>query len=371
MLYRNHGGEEVSALGFGCMRLPTLPDGAIDEKTAFEMLDLAFARGVTYYDTAYPYHNGESERVVGRWLAGKPREKVKLATKLPVWLIEKPEDTLRFFNEQLEKLQVEYFDYYLLHALSAERWALVEKNRILDTVLQLQAQGKIRHLGFSFHDDFSAFEKIVTAHSWDFCQLQLNYMDVHDEAGLRGCELAASRGMTVSVMEPVKGGSLAAPPARIMDRFTALQPGWSAASWALRWVNELPAVGVVLSGMSSPAQVADNLDTFDSLRPLTGEEKEAVAQASEFYRTRTATPCTGCRYCMPCPMGVDIPGIFKIHNNGAIFDAPGAARAAYQRMDAGKRQTSCVGCYKCASQCPQMIDIPARLKAAHAYLTAE
>ena len=371
MEYRNHAGVKVSALGFGCMRFPTNPDGTIDEPLTRKMLDRAWERGVTYYDTAYPYHNGESERVVGRWLAGKPRDKVLLATKLPVFLIEKPEDTMRLFNEQLEKLGVEYFDFYLLHALSAERWDNVLKNNVLETVQKLKAEVKIRHLGFSFHDEFSAFERIVTACDWDFCQLQLNYMDVHDEAGLRGCELAVSRGMTVSVMEPVKGGNLANPPREIMDRFTALHPDWSAASWALRWVSELPGVGVVLSGMSSMEQVEDNLDTFDSLRPLNEEEKAAIAAASELYRTRTVVPCTGCRYCMPCPMGVDIPGIFRIRNNAAIYDAEASAKAAYGRMAEKSRQTSCVRCKKCVSQCPQHIEIPDRLAEAHAYLTAE
>ena len=245
MEYRNHAGNQVSALGFGCMRLPTNPDGSINEPEAHRMFDRAWEGGVTYYDTAYPYHNGESERVVGRWLANKPREKLLLATKLPVFLIEKPEDTMRLFNEQLEKLGVSYFDYYLLHALSAERWEKVLKNGVLETVQKLKAEGKIRKLGFSFHDEYPVFERIATACDWDFCQLQLNYMDVHDEAGLRGCELAASRGMSVVVMEPVKGGSLANPPKEIMDRFTALQPTWSAPSWALRWVSELPGVAVL------------------------------------------------------------------------------------------------------------------------------
>ena len=371
MEYRNHAGNMVSALGFGCMRFPTNPDGSINEPETRRMLDRAWERGVTYYDTAYPYHNGESERVVGRWLAGKPRDKVYLATKLPVFLIEKPEDTMRLFNEQLEKLGVSYFDYYLLHALSAERWDKLLKNGVLETVKKLKAEGKIRKLGFSFHDEFSAFERIVTANDWDFCQLQLNYMDVHDEAGLRGCELAVSRGMSVVVMEPVKGGSLANPPKEILERFHALQPDWSAPSWALRWVSELPGVAVVLSGMSAMEQVEDNLNTFDSLRPLTAEEKDAVAEASRIYRTRTAVPCTGCRYCMPCPMGVDIPGIFRIRNNAAIYGTVDAAKAAYGRMEEKSRQTSCVHCRKCVSMCPQHIEIPEKLAEAHQYLTAE
>ncbi len=371
MEYRKHAGVKVSALGFGCMRFPTREDGRIDEAEAFRMLDRAWARGVTYYDTAYPYHDGESELVVGRWLATKPREEVVLATKLPVHLVKQPSDVERIFNEQLEKLGTDYVDFYLLHAMGAERWEIAKQNDILATVSRLKAEGKIRKLGFSFHDEYPVFEEMVNAFDWDFCQLQLNYMDVDEQAGLRGCRLAVAHGMTVSVMEPVKGGSLASPPAEIMDRYRALQPGWSAASWALRWVSELPGVAVVLSGMTTMAQVEDNLDTFDTLRPLTDSERAAVAQAAELYRARTVVPCTGCRYCMPCPVGVDIPGIFKIRNEGAVFDAPASAKAAYGRMQPENRQTACVRCGRCATLCPQHISIPEKLAEAHAYLTAE
>ena len=369
MEYRNHAGNKVSALGFGCMRFPVTADGAVDEAEARRMLDRALAAGVTYFDTAYPYHDGESERVVGRWLAGKQRSSINLATKLPIWLVKGPQDPPRLFAEQLEKLQTDYIDYYLLHALDAERWETVLSSGALELLTRLKAEGRIRHIGFSFHDEYPVFERIATGFDWDFCQLQLNYMDINEQAGRRGLALAAKRGMSVVVMEPVKGGYLANPPREVRERFAALRPQWSPSSWALRGVAGLPGVSVVLSGMSAMAQVEDNLSTFNSLQPLNSEENAAVEAAAALYRARTAVPCTGCRYCMPCPAGVEIPDNFRLRNEAAIFDAPEKARDRYAHMESG-RADLCVKCRRCVALCPQHIDIPTHLAEAHAYFTA-
>ncbi len=349
---------ETSLLGFGCMRFPTTPEGEIDEPMAEKMLDRAIEEGVNYIDTAYPYHNGKSELVVGKALKKYDRSSFYLATKLPVWLVETVEDIDRLLEEQLQKLQTEYIDFYLMHALDKARWDKMKEVGCIERLEKLRAEGKIKYIGFSFHDSYEVFEEIVNYRDWDFCQIQLNYMDAHEQAGLEGYKLAADKGIPLVIMEPVKGGSLAAFAEDIMGKFHAVDGESSAAAFALRWVGSLPGVKVILSGMSTMEQVEDNLNTFRSFKPLTEEEKETINQVTEILRSRVQNGCTGCRYCMPCPAGVDIPGCFSAWNTYHMYQNYNVVQWKWETdLGDAKQAKNCVKCGKCEQQCPQKISI--------------
>ncbi len=364
MEYRKMGntGVSPSLLGFGCMRFPTR-NGKIDEAEAERMLDRAIGAGVTYLDTAYPYHNGDSEPFVGRVLKKYDRSSLYLATKLPMWKIKTLEDAKETFEEQLKRLDVDYVDFYLLHALDGKRWEQVQELKLLEYCEQLKKEGKIRWLGFSFHDDYEAFEKILTGYGWDFCQIQYNYVDTDIQAGDKGYELAEKLGIPMVIMEPVKGGSLAALPADITAPFRAYAPDASDASWALRWVASKPNVKVVLSGMSTMEQVEDNLKTFERFRPFNEEEARIAAQVAQTIKGRTKNGCTGCAYCMPCPFGIDIPRNFHIWNEYARFGNEARARQRYYvDTNPEARADQCRKCGKCETLCPQSLPIRADLE---------
>lgn len=352
-----------SLLGFGCMRFPILKDGKIDEVEAKKMLETALAKGVTYIDTANPYHNGDSEPFVGRVLKNHPRDSFFLATKLPVWLIKTKADVRRLFNEQLEKLQVDTIDFYLLHALDGDRWDEIVKLGVVEEVEALQKEGKIRFMGFSFHDEYPVFEKIITYRAWDFCQIQYNYLDTQIQAGDKGYALAVKLGIPLIVMEPIKGGTLADLPQDIADVFKTYNPKASLASWALRWVGTHEHVKVILSGMSSMEHVLDNLNTFNHFTPLNPKESALVDQVTTIINGRQKNGCTGCEYCMPCPYGVNIPRNFRIWNDLAIFrDEPKAMRRYWTDMKADARADMCQACGACESVCPQHLHIIDDLK---------
>lgn len=347
-----------SLLGFGCMRFPQNPDGTIDEAEAAKLLDTAIKAGVNYIDTAYPYHNGESEPFLGRTLKKYPRNSFYLATKLPMWDIKTPEDVKKIFDSQLERLQTDYVDFYLIHCLDKEKWQQVLDLNVIPFLEEMKQQGKIRFLGFSFHDDFDTFKKILTYRTWDFCQIQYNYIDTEIQAGDRGYELTEELGIPLVIMEPVKGGSLASLPEEIAARFTDFDPLHSLASWALRWVASKPNVKVVLSGMSTMEQVQDNLETFTHFTPLSLKEKEVVANVAAAIRQRTKNGCTGCAYCMPCPFGIDIPKNFRIWNDLAKYGNKEKAKQAFFRdLSAAARADQCKKCGKCETVCPQGISI--------------
>ena len=351
-------GIAPSLLGFGCMRFPLNKDGSICEPEAEKMLDTAIAAGVTYIDTAYPYHNGDSEPFLGRVLKKYDRKDFFLATKLPVWNVKTLDDAKRLFQEQLDRLQVEYVDFYLLHCLDKEKWQTVLDLGLIPYFEEMKAQGKIRYFGFSFHDEYEVFETIATYRPWDFCQIQYNYMDRDVQAGDRGYALAEKMGVPMIVMEPVKGGTLANLPKEAEDVFRAADPDATCASWALRWVGSRPNVKVILSGMSSPEQVEDNLRSFSPFVPLDEEEEQVVSQAAQAIRSRIKNSCTACRYCMPCPAGVDIPGNFAIWNEGSMYDIEEKARKAFrEKQEAGAGAEACIKCGKCESVCPQGIHI--------------
>ena len=294
-------GVSPSLLGFGCMRFPQNLDGSICEPEAEKMLDTAIQTGVSYIDTAYPYHNGDSEPFVGRVLKKYDRSRLFLATKLPVWNVKTLDDAKHLFQEQLDRLQTDYVDFYLLHCLDKEKWQLVLDLGLIPYFEEMKKEGKIRFFGFSFHDDFEVFKTILTYRDWDFCQIQYNYVDTDIQAGDRGYELAEELGVPLVIMEPVKGGSLAALPEEVTEPFRSYKPDASISSWALRWVASKPNVKVVLSGMSDMEQVNDNLQTFGSFQPLSLRETELVADVAAAIKKRTKNGCTGCAYCMPCP----------------------------------------------------------------------
>lgn len=349
---------ETSLLGFGCMRFPVTQDGKINEPEAEKMLDKAIAAGVNYIDTAYPYHNGESEPFVGKALKKYDRDSFYLATKLPCWLVNTLEDVDRLFQEQLTRLQTEYIDFYLMHALNKERFQAMVKLGCVERLEQLQAEGKIKHLGFSFHDSYEVFKEIINYRDWDFCQIQLNYMDTEDGPGMRGYELAEKKGVPLIIMEPIKGGSLACFADDITGMFRKLDEDASIASFALRWVGTLPNVKVILSGMSAMEQVEDNLKTFESFKPLSAAEVTAVEDIVSLINSRVQNGCTGCRYCMPCPAGVDIPANFRVWNIYHMYQNYGIVGRQWEKeIGESKQAKNCIKCGKCERACPQKLSI--------------
>jgi predicted aldo/keto reductase-like oxidoreductase len=359
-------GVSPSLLGFGCMRLALRADGSIDEETSQAMVDTAIKGGVNYLDTAYPYHGGESERFVGRVLKRYDRSKLLIATKLPMWKLDSEDSVGRIFREQLEKLQTPYVDFYLMHGMSAERIDIMKKYHVLEQLKGFREEGKIRFLGFSFHDKYETFERLIDMGFADMCQIQFNYIDTDRQAGAKGLEYARKAGVPVVVMEPVKGGSLARLPddaQKLFDDYsTRTGRAASASSWALRWAAAQPGVTIVLSGMSSPAQVQDNLKTFNDMPPMDAAEEQVVVQVTEKLRGRIKVPCTACKYCMPCPYGVNIPDNFAALNTWAMFgDKKKALDLYFKQLSDKERATACKNCKACVKLCPQKIAVPERL----------
>lgn len=350
-------GIETSLLGFGCMRFPTLEDGKIDEETAEKMLDQAMAQGVTYYDTAFPYHNGDSEPFVGRVLNKYDRSSYFLATKLPVWMPNTREEAEKIFEDQLKRLDKEYVDFYLLHALDKERFEKVKELGLIEMCEKFREEGKIRYLGFSFHDDYEVFEEIINYRPWDFCQIQYNYMDREIQAGDRGYALAEKLNVPLVIMEPIKGGSLAVLPEDIDAIFKKENPDVSTSSWALRWVASHPNIKVILSGMSTFEQLEDNLKTFNADEVTLNEKEMAVVnEVTKAIQARMKNGCTGCAYCMPCPFGINIPKNFAIWNREAMYGDTAKAKQDYMALNEAQAAL-CKKCGKCEKVCPQSLPI--------------
>ncbi|MCX7671691.1 MAG: aldo/keto reductase [Anaerolineae bacterium] len=380
MQYRTFGrlGWQVSALGFGAMRLPTIGGDAaqIDEAEATRMIRYAIDHGVNYIDTAYPYHAGNSERLLGRILQDGYRERVHLATKMPCWMVESAADFDRFLDEQLARLQTDHLDLYLLHGLRAERWQKVRDLGVREWAERKMAEGKFRRLGFSFHDSFAVFKQILDEYDgWAMCQIQYNYMDEQHQAGVRGLRLAAARGLAVVVMEPLRGGLLAGPPpASVQALWDTAPVRRTPAEWALLWLWDQPEVSVVLSGMSSMSQVQENIASVErgAVGSLSAAELELIARVREQYRALTPIPCTDCRYCQPCPNNVAIPRVFEFYNMAIVYNAPERARQGYIRwLRAEERADRCLECGECESKCPQGIQIIEWLKTADRYLMVD
>ena len=362
--YRDTG-VEVSLLGMGCMRLPKLdpekPD--IDYVKAQEIIDYAYSHGVNYFDTAYVYHGGQSETFIGQALKKYPRESYFLATKMPIWCVKKPEDVERIFNEQLQKCQVEHFDFYLFHAQDAGNFKKCQEFGVYEFLSKMKAEGKIRRLGFSFHDTPEVLRHICDTYDWDFAQIQLNYLDWEMQDARTQYQILADRGIPVVVREPVRGGALASPCDAANILFREERPDKSVASWAIRFVASLPGVLTVLSGMSDMEQVRDNVDTMTNFEPLTERDREIIDAALEAYRKKDTVPCTGCRYCMDCPFGVDIPKMFALYNHFVLDKDEEDYLEAYRAQPEETLADKCRACGACLSKCPQHIKIPEKMAA--------
>ena len=355
--------KDVSILGFGCMRLPVIDgDNAnIDIEEAKKQVRYAIDHGINYIDTAYPYHGGNSEMFVAQALKDGYREKVYLATKLPSWLVKTREDMDKFLDEQLAKLEIDHIDYYLLHALNRGSWANYLECDVFDFIEKAQASGKIKHIGFSFHDDYPIFETIIKAYDWDFCQIQLNYFDEEYQAGLKGLKLAGSLGIDVVIMEPLRGGRLATEgPEEIQNIWAKSNTKHTPAGWALRYLWNYPEVKVILSGMNNMDHIKDNI--FEASQAevgmLTSEEVALIQEAKHAYKARIKVDCTNCKYCMPCPNGVNIPGNFTFYNNAFIFDDIELFKNQLKNfMKEDSWADKCISCGECLSKCPQNIQI--------------
>jgi len=379
MRYRKLGKTnfEVSILGFGAMRLPMVGDPSglagfdpkipIDEVRADKMVQHALDKGVNYFDTAYGYHGGKSETYIGKVLH-PVRTKVLIASKLPVWNINKTEDFERVFQEQLGKLQTDYLDVYLVHGLNSTHWEKMKQLGVLEYIGKLKADGRIRAVGFSFHDEIKVFKQIIDAYDWDVTQIQYNFYDQDYQAGREGLHYAAGRDIGVIVMEPVRGGKLVN---KIPDEAQKIWDGAAVkrtpAEWAMRWVWNQPEAAVVLSGSSSLDQIRENIDMIRDAEPnsLTAEELAMFDRVRAIYRSKLKIDCTSCAYCMPCPNGVDIPENFQLYNDIFLFDNTEFGPFFYKNM-MGKTQqaANCVGCGACMEKCPQKIDIISELKEA-------
>ncbi len=370
MQYRKFGKHhvQVSALGFGLMRLPVLGDDSskIDEGKTAEMVDYAISQGVNYFDTAFNYHRGQSEVVVGKILKKGYRDRVYLATKCPTWLIETAQDYDKYLDTQFEKLQTDHFDMYLLHSLDKKRWATLVNTGVFEFLDRAKSDGRIRFAGFSFHDDVSTFKTIVDSYDWDHCQIQYNYMDEEFQAGTEGLKYASGKGLAVIVMEPLRGGRLA------QGLLPEAQEVWDKAStprkpadWGLRWVWNHPEVCVALSGMGEMSQVVENVNTARSALPnsLTAQELSLYQEIKGIYRSRIKVGCTGCEYCLPCPQNINIPEWFQAYNNACMFGTLSSLAEAYERIKADLGDPAgCVECGQCEAACPQALTIRDHLK---------
>ena len=371
MKYRPFGNLDfqVSALGFGAMRLPIIDNDTtkINEPEAIKMIHYAFDHGVNYIDTAWFYHGGFSEVVVGKALKQGYREKVKLATKLPARLVQTIDDCDKYLNEQFKRLQTDHIDFYLLHAMNKRTWPQVRDIDIFSWAEKAIKNGKFRYLGFSFHDEFDVFKDIIdTYDKWTFCQIQYNLMDTEYQAGTKGLRYAAEKGLGVVIMEPIRGGALAKnPPDDVAELWATAPTKRSPAEWALQWVWNQPEVSTVLSGMTAMDHVVENVEAADrsGVNALMDEETEVIDRVREAYRKKSPIPCTNCKYCLPCPNNVNIPGVFGIYNDAIMYGDLTRAKMLYQiRVQEGERAVECLECQECEELCPQEIPISEWMK---------
>lgn len=366
MKYAKFPGTDITAsrLGYGCMRLPVKNEegNPIDREEAIRLLRTAIDNGVTYVDTAYGYHGGKSEVLVGEALRDGYREKVTLVTKLPMWLCEKTEDFERIFNEQLERLQTDHVDIYLAHALNRNTFEKGVQLGMFDFFDRIKKEGKARYIGFSFHDDAETFRRILDSYPWNAAQVQMNVLDENNQATMKGVEYAASKGVGIIVMEPLRGGALTRNvPESVLKLYEDMPVKRNPAGWAFRYLYDRPEIITILSGMSAMEQVQDNLSIFDEAVPgcTTEEEKQLFRSVREAYEARVRVGCTGCAYCQPCPNEVKIPDVFRAYDKACVF---GEQNKFYERYLQDKQAEKCLECGACEAACPQHIEIRKWLK---------
>jgi len=378
MQYRKFGklDWQVSALGFGAMRLPSIggDQSKIDEAEAIKMIRYAADNGVNYIDSAYMYHMGQSEVVVGKALKDGYRQKMKVVTKLPVNMMQKADDIDHILDEQLKKLDIDKIDFYLLHGLSKVGWEKVHQWNVLKWAEKQMAQGKIGRLGFSFHDTFDVFKEIVDGYdNWVLAQIQYNYMDEHEQAGRKGVEYAASKGLALVVMEPLRGGKLSKdpPPAPVAKVIKEAKRQMKTVEWAFDWIWNQPEISMTLSGMSTLEQVKENVvlaSRFKGPGSMSADDLAVIKKIKEAFKSLSPIPCTQCRYCQPCPNKVEIPRVFQIYNDAVMYDDMQGGKFMYNGpfgIPQDQRADKCVECGECLDKCPQKIEIPDWLKKVH------
>lgn len=387
MKYRKFGstGFKVSALGLGCMRFPTkkLMPLQADMPKSIKLIKSAVDKGINYIDTAWVYHFGASEKIVGIALQDGYRKKVHLVTKSPLFLVNKAEDFDKFLNKQLKKMQTDYIDTYLFHAMNKSGLEKLKKYNLIDKMIKAKKEGKIKYIGFSFHDTLPVFKEIVDFYHWDVVQIQYNYMDTAIQATTEGLKYAAGKGMAVVIMEPIKGGKLANPPAEAWEVMERSKIKRSPVDWALQYLWNLPEVSVVLSGMSNLQMLNENCDSADisGVSSLHEEDLNIIDDLIKIYRKKILVPCTSCKYCLPCPSGVNIPQNFAILNNVALEKSKlrrWLSKRDYKKMANSPKKLDqeksngnaslCINCGICLEKCPQEINIPDELKNVHLIL---
>lgn len=357
--------KEISLLGMGVMRLPRLENGKADEKTGIDLIRYAVDHGINYIDTGYTYHGGDSERIIGKALKDGYREKVLIADKLPIWLVEKEEDIQPIIEEQFKRLDVDHIDMYLIHNIVPEVWELIKKCNVFEHLQKLKNEGRIGHIGFSFHGDYDLFTEVIDEYPWEYCQIQLNYLDKNIQAGLKGLAYARERDIDVIIMEPLKGGRLSdkVPPSvqAIWDRAAAegiAPPERTPAQWAFKWVASQPGVSLILSGMSSFSQLEENIRIFsgDDINKMSETEYAICDEAADEYDRKIKYQCTKCGYCMPCPQEVEIPDVIRYLNNWYAFDKIPSTKLEYIEWLDG-HASMCIHCGACEEKCPQRLAI--------------
>ena len=371
MLYRKFGktNEEVSILGYGCMRFPVLNqnDKEIDEENATKQIRYAIDNGVNYIDTAYIYHGKNSESFLGKALKDGYRERVKLATKLPCWYIKEKEDMDKILDEQLAKLDTEYIDFYLVHALDTTQWEKMKNLGLFEFLEKAKESGKIKHIGFSFHDELPLFKEIVDSYDWEFTLIQYNFMDENYQAGKEGLKYASEKGLGIAIMEPLRGGSLVKiVPDDVKKVWDKSEIKRKPSQWAFRFLWDHPEVNVVLSGMGEMSQIEENIETAKDAYPnsLTTEEKKIIEEVKNIYNSKMVVNCTNCKYCMPCPVNVNIPTCFTHLNNASMFEDVGVSKNQYNMfLSDNEKAHNCIDCGACEAKCPQHIEIRTMLKA--------
>jgi predicted aldo/keto reductase-like oxidoreductase len=343
------------------MRFP-VRDGVIDAERATKLIDRAYTGGVNYFDTAYFYHEGQSEPFLGEALSAYPRGSFFLATKMPYWDVKKPGDVETIFYHQLERLKTDYIDFYLMHAMNGTNYDRMIRFKGYEFFERMKAEGRIKHLGFSFHGTLTDLRRMIRNHAWDFAQIQFNYLDYEEQRADLQYQLLTDAGIRVIVMEPVRGGALAVLCPEAVEILRKAAPDKSVASWAIRYAASPENVLCVLSGMSNEEQLADNLGTLSDFRPLSERENAVLQDALYAYRKSKTVRCTACRYCKDCPQAIDIPEIFRLYNDFVLTGDRKALRNAYRPIPPRQNAAACLACGKCSGVCPQSLDIPAQLK---------
>ncbi len=378
MQYREYGklGYKVSAFGMGCMRLPSSVDEkgnkTIHREEAIKMIRYAADHGVNYFDSALMYFDGDCDKLLGEALAGGYREKVKVVSKIPPGKVNSEEEFFQILDGMLEKLQTDHLDVLLAHNLGKESFAKLKEINMVSMMEKAKAQGKIKAIACSFHDDFETYKEVIDYYPWDMSQIQMNILDVNNQATIEGMKYAASKGMAIVIMEPLRGGGLANPPEPIQEIYRQYSDKRSPVEWALRFMYNFPEVSCILSGVSTMEQLQDNIRIFENAQPnsMSEDELKMIDTVRETYKKLIKVPCTGCSYCVPCPKGVNIPSVFELYNDGAMYGGYETIKERYQRrIDSGNSADHCVQCGACEKKCPQHIPIIETLKQAHQVMT--